>query len=456
MTFKQIKSRRDFLKFGCRTISTLGAASAFGQAGLVSANAQSGTDYKALVCIFLFGGNDGNNLLVPTDTPTYNLYKGVRQNLALQQASLVGLAGSNFGLHPSMAPLGPLFTSTSGSTTIKRLALVANVGTLVQPLTRTTYQTPPVRTSVPVNLFSHSDQQTEWQNAVPQGGANAGTGWEGRLADKIFANGTPSFPPSIGVGGSALQLVGQNQGTLPAAINLSGFSLLAPTTDPGTAALQNMLSLNSGVTLVQAAQTSLTNAINVAKAVDAAVNGGTPVGTFPNSDIGSQLSQVAQIIQVQAKLGANRQIFFCSQGGFDTHSDQLPQQATLLGDLAAALVAFDQAMGTLGQTNNVTTFTESEFSRTFQPNGNAGTDHAWGSHHLVMGGAVKGGQVYGTYPQLALNTGDDSGDRGNWVPTTSTDQYGAALANWFGLQSGDVPYVFPNLGNFPAGPLNFI
>ncbi|HEY3841093.1 MAG TPA: DUF1501 domain-containing protein [Bryobacteraceae bacterium] len=451
MTFKQLKSRRDFLRLGCRTISTLGAAAAFGQAGLVSAKAQTTNGYKALVCIFFFGGNDGNNLLIPADDSvsnhTYTMYKNVRQNLAIAQASLAPLSGSSFAVHPSLAPIAPLFAN-------KQLALVANVGTLVQPLTRATYLAPPSQTLVPVNLFSHSDQQSEWQNSVPQGGVS--TGWEGRLADRIFASATPTFPPSIGVGGSALQLVGQNQATQPAAINLSGFSLLAPAADPGTTALQNMLNLASGVTLIQGAQNSMNNAISVAKAVDAAVNSSTPVGTFPNSDIGSQLQQVAQIIQVQAKLGATRQIFFCSQGGFDTHSDQLPQQSQLMGNLAAALVAFNNAMNTLGQTNNVTVFTESEFSRTFQPNGNAGTDHAWGSHHIVMGGAVQGGQVYGTYPTLALSGPDDSGDRGNWVPTTATDQYGAALANWFGMQAADASYVFPNLAKFSNGPLKFI
>jgi uncharacterized protein (DUF1501 family) len=452
MNFKQLKSRRDFLALGCRTISTLGAAAAFGQAGLVSARAQTASDYKALVCIFLYGGNDGNNLLIPSDTPTYTLYRNIRQNLAIAQGSLAPLAGSSFGLHPSLAPLSQLYTDTATGK-IKRVALVANVGPLVQPVTRASNGN--LNGSLPVNLFSHSDQTSGWQNAVPQGGVN--TGWEGRLADKIFAGGTPSFPPSIGVGGSALQLVGQNQGTLPAAITLNGFNLLAPATDPGAGALQNMLNLNTGVALIQAAQTSLNDAIGVAKAVDAAVNNSNPLATtFPNTDIGGQLAQVAKIIQVRASLGATRQIFFCSQGGFDTHSDQLPQQAQLLGNLSAALVAFDQALGQLGETNNVATFTESEFSRTFQPNGNAGTDHAWGSNHIVMGGAVKGGQIYGTYPTLALNTGDDSGDRGNWIPTTSTDQYGAALSNWFGLQAADVSYVFPNLSKFPAGPLTFI
>jgi uncharacterized protein (DUF1501 family) len=450
MNFKQLKSRRDFLALGCRTISTLGAAAAFGQAGMVSANAQTGGGYKALVCIFLFGGNDANNLLVPTDTPTYTMYRNVRQNLALAQTSLVSLPGTNFGLHPSLAPIAALFNNAATNT--KRLALVANVGTLVQPVARGANGN--LIGSVPQNLFSHSDQTSEWQNAMPQGGAT--TGWEGRLVDKIFAGGTPSFPPAIGVGGSALQLVGQNQGTLPAAITLNGFSLLAPATDPGTAALQNMLNLNSGVSLVQAAQKSLNDAIGVAKAVDNAVHNSNALATtFPNSDIGTQLGQVAKIIQVRASLGATRQIFFCSQGGYDTHADQLGQHGQLLGNLAAAMAAFDQAMGQLGESNNVTTFTESEFSRTFQPNGNAGTDHAWGGHHIVMGGAVNGGQIYGKYPTLALNTGEDSGDRGNWIPSTSTDQYGAALANWFGLQPADAAYVFPNLKNF-AGPLTFI
>ena len=452
MTFKQLKSRRDFLKFGCRTISTLGAAAAFGQAGLVSANAQTFNDYKALVCIFLFGGNDSNNLLIPSDTPTYTLYKNVRQNLAIAQGALVPLQGSSFGLHPSFAPLAPLYTGPGGA--VNRLALVANVGTLVQPLSRGTYLAPPPQTRVPLNLFSHSDQTSEWQNAMPQGGATSG--WEGRLADKIFANGTPAFPPAIGVGGSALQIVGQTTGSQPAAITLNGFSLLAPSTDPGTSALQNMLNLSSGVGLVQAAQKSLNDAIGVAKAVDAAVNGASALTTtFPNSDIGTQLAQVAKIIQVRASLGATRQIFFCSQGGYDTHSDQLPQQAQLFGNLAAAMQAFDSAMTQLGTSNNVTTFTESEFSRTFQPNGNAGTDHAWGGHHLVMGGAVKGGRIYGKFPSLELNKTDDSGDRGNWIPTVSTDQYGAALANWFGLQAQDSAYVFPNLANF-GGPLTFL
>ena len=444
MTLQQLRSRRDFLRLGCRTLSTIGAAAAFGQAGLITARAQSSGNYKAMVCIFLFGGNDANNLLVPNDASSYANYQKIRQNLALSQSSLLPIhdpnTNANYGLHPSFAPLAPLYAS-------KRLALLANVGTLVQPVPRGSNGLPLLNSvTLPVNLYSHSDQQTEWQNGVPQGGAT--TGWSGRLADKVSGLSGALVLPTIGISGNTLQLIGE--ATHPSNVSTNNFSLVAPATDPGSTALQNMLSLSSGVTLIQAAQNSLKDAIAVAQAVDAAVAGSASLGvTFPNTDIGNQLAQVAKLIQVRASLGATSQIFFCSQGGYDTHSDQLAQQVQLYSNLAAAMAAFDQAMGLLTVQNNVTTFTESDFGRTFQPNGNAGTDHGWGSHALVMGGAVNGGNLYGKFPTLALTGPDDSGNRGTWVPTTSIDEYGGALAKWFGLSAqADLDYVFPNLHQF--------
>lgn len=446
MTQPHPRSRRDFLRAGYRTLSTIGAAAAFGRAGLMTARAQSSSssDYKALVCIFLFGGNDANNLLVPNDAATYANYQKIRQNLALPQASLVSIhdaaTNANYGLHPSFAPIAPLYNTS------KRLAIMVNAGTLLQPVPRGSNGLPQLNSvALPVNLYSHSDQQTEWQNATPQGGATSG--WSGRLADRVAGGSSGVVPPAITVAGNTLQLIGQN--TQASSVSTTNFGLVAPSTDPGSTALQSLLGLSSGVTLVQAAQNSLSGGINVAAAVNAALSGSASLGvTFPTSDIGTQLGQVAKLIQVRGSLGASRQIFFCSQGGYDTHSNQLAQQLTLYGNLATALADFDQAMGLLGVQNNVTTFTESDFGRTFQPNGNAGTDHGWGNHALVMGGAVNGGALYGAFPQQALGGPDDSGTRGTWVPGTSEDQYMGALAKWFGLAQGDMDYVFPNLKTF--------
>ena len=336
---------------------------------------------------------------------------------------------------------------------------MANVGTLIKPVPLDAAGKRPNLGAVPLpmNLFSHSDQTGEWQNAVPQGGSS--TGWAGRLADRIYVpgcsptssgGGYAGFPPSIGISGNALQLIGHC--TQPTTVSTTNFGLIGmdhtPVSDARMAGLQNMLSLRSGVTLIQAAQSSMQSAIDVAKVIDQASNQ-PPIPGFPNTGLGNQLSQVASIIRMQGTLGTNRQIFFCSQGGYDTHSDEIRTQAQLLTELAQAMAAFDAALGTLNMLPNVTTFTESEFNRTFQPNGNAGTDHAWGTHTMVMGGAVKGGQVFGKYPQLVLVGPDDSGDRGNWVPSTSIDQYGGAMAKWFGLQgNADLDYVFPNLANF--------
>jgi uncharacterized protein (DUF1501 family) len=444
MKLEYIRSRRDFLKTGCRALSTAGAAAALGRAGLMTARAQTTSDYKALVCIFLFGGNDANNLLIPNDSAAYTNYQTIRSNLAIPQASLVGIhdaaTNANYGLHPSFAPIAPLYTTS------KRLAIMMNVGTLLQQVPRGSNGLPELgAVPLPLNLYSHSDQQIAWQDSTPQGGGT--TGWAGRLSDKVAATSSGAVPPAITLAGNALQLVGES--TQPTAVTTTNFGLVAPATDPGTTALQSLLGLSSGVTLVQAAQSSLKGAISVAQAVTAALAGSASLGvTFPNSDIGTQLGQVAKLIQVRSSLGASRQIYFCSQNGYDTHSNQLAQQVTLYGNLAAALSAFDQAMSALNVQNSVTTFTESDFGRTLQPNGNAGTDHGWGSHGLVMGGAVNGGALYGTYPELALGGPDDSGGRGTWVPSTSQDQYAGAFAKWFGLAQADMDYVFPNLNQF--------
>ncbi|MDX2182198.1 MAG: DUF1501 domain-containing protein [Bryobacteraceae bacterium] len=443
------QSRREFLLKTGRVVSTVGAAAALAPFGAVNAFAQA-SDYKAMVCIFQFGGNDANNMVVPMGA-RYAEYAAGRPSIAIPQASLLSTptaGGEAFGLHPSLAPIHAHYAA-------KRLAIVANVGMLVRPTTKAEYKANSV--PVPMNLFSHSDQQMQWQNASPN--APSSTGWGGRVADRLQGLNAPSsFPPSVAINGNALQLIGLE--TKPTTV-ADGFGISgndgSAAANARQASLQEMLQFDSGVVLFQAANTVLNDGIAVVKLIqDAASSAGPLTTAFPGSSLGQQLAQVAKIVQIRAALGMKRQIFFVTQGGYDTHDGQLPTHANLLADLAASMQAFYNATVEMGVTDQVVTFTESEFNRTFNPNGNVGTDHAWGGHCLALGGPVKGGDMYGQFPTLALTGPDDSGTRGNWIPTTSLDQYGATFAQWFGVHPIDLPLVFPNIVNFPVKTLPFM
>ncbi|WP_263382187.1 DUF1501 domain-containing protein [Granulicella arctica] len=424
--------------------------------GMLNAMAQgASTDYKALVCIFLYGGNDANNMLVPFDATGYANYAKIRGPLALPQTgtgSLLQLGAlPNFALNPNLPDIATLFNN-------RNAALVANVGTLVEPTTRAQFLAGQM---LPSNLFSHPDQQLEWQNAAPTGGT--ATGWAGRIADTLNASYNPnaSIPMITSVAGDTLFCNGSS--STPVSVspgNISGASCSEGTTECGAqlATAQALLTFDSGLTLVQADDSITTNAYQYAKTLTAATQSVSALKTvFPaNNGLATQLKQIAQIIQVRAALGVNRQIFFAGIGNFDTHSDQLTLQNALLAQISPALAAFYQATQELSVANNVTSFTMSDFSRTFQPNSNTGTDHAWGSHHIVIGGAVKGGQMYGTFPQLVLNGPDDSGTNGRWVPTTGSMQYAATLAQWFGVTAAQLPNIFPNIGSFSQETLGFI
>ena len=441
MTSKMF-SRRQLIRGGFKMATTLGAAATFGHLGKMSAFAQSaGSDYKALVCVFLFGGNDSNNMVIPVSGQAAAGYTTLRANLAVKNPLALGSTG--FGLHPNMPALASLYSKGN-------VALNFNVGTLVAPLSRTQYQSGSAK---PANLFSHADQQQEWQTAAPL--ENLTTGWGGRVADLFPPATAQSCPTAISVNGNSTLLVGQT--SQPASIGGDGFGLLG---ENGTAAstardaaLQQIFKLDSGVTLVQASGGILQGAIEMAALVKNAVSTTALPVTFPQTSLAQQLAQVAQLIRARTQLGATRQIFFTSLGGFDTHTDQLNSQTALYQQLNDAISAFSTAMedSSIAAANDVTLFTESEFSRTFQPNTNGGTDHAWGSHHMVVGGAVKGG-LYGQFPNLALGGDSDAESRGNWIPTTSLDQYGATLAQWFGVSN--VQSVFPNLSNFSQSTHN--
>lgn len=451
-----MNSRRDFLKVGCCALGRIAVGSQLARLGQINALAQStGADYKAMVCVFLFGGNDANNMVIPitTQKAQYAQYSTIRQTLAIPQAQLLAIptpGGETYGLHPALTGLQPLWTQ-------KRLAVVANVGTLVKPTTRAQYLAG--LNPVPSNLFSHSDQTSEWQTAMPLGGT---TGWGGRIADKFFiygANQPSSFPLGTSVNGGALLLNGVN--TQPATvqpgqagIGLEGSNPNDPVAVARDKSLQELLTMDTGFALVQAASANTQEGIRVASLINQVTQSNPLTTQFPNTGLGNQLAQVARLIQVRDQLGMRRQIFFAGLGGFDTHSNQLPDQQNLFVELGGAMAAFEAAMVELGIADKVTLFTESEFCRTFQPSAGAGSDHAWGSHHMVLGAAVKGGNLYGTFPTLALTGPDDSGGRGNWIPTTAIDQYGVTLATWFGVQQSDLLSVFPNLANFDPAKWN--
>jgi len=442
-------NRRSFIRYA--SLAAAGNAMGLRPFGALNALAQSSPGYKALVCVFLFGGNDANNTLIPFDVSGYGKYSSLRGDLALAQNTLLPLTPTpNFALNPNLPDIQTLFNN-------KNAAFVANVGTLVQPLTRTEYL---AGQTAPTNLFSHPDQQLEWQNAAQS--AFTPTGWAGRIADSLAGsyNTNATIPMITSVAGDTLFCNGNSTAPVsisPGNVGSASCSEGSECTARQTSA-QALLTLDSGISLIQADDSITTNAYAYAKTLADAVQSITPLQTvFPTGNsLAAQLKQIAQIIQVRSALGVQRQIFFASLGNFDTHADQLQLQSALLAQLSPALGAFYDATVELNVASEVTTFTMSDFSRTFQPNSNNGSDHAWGSHHIVIGGAVNGGQIYGTYPTLALAGPDDSGSNGRWVPSTASAQYAATLAQWFGVPTASLSSVLPTIGNFSSNNLGFV
>jgi uncharacterized protein (DUF1501 family) len=448
-------SRRQVLKVAGRTLLGAGAAGTLGRLSMMNAYAQ-GSSYKALVCVFMFGGNDGNNTIVPITTTknNYSDYNNVRRAVALTLPSLLPFsAGTDtYGFHPAMTGIQGLYNQG-------KVAVLANVGILSQPLTKANYLAK--NGSIPSNLFSHADQQGQWQTDDPSGFGT--TGWAGRVADLVGpAYNVPPvgasipFPAAISLAGSNMLEVGAK--SAPVSVNAGSVATLSNWAASGnarTAAFLNLLSFDNGLKLVQSTNGIMESGIADSYLLNNAISASNYNPTFSNTSLAGQLKMVARIINARAALGASRQIFFVSLGGFDNHQTLLNLQNTNLSQVSDAVDSFYTAMQGLSLENNVTVFTESDFSRTNQPNTSNGSDHAWGNNHLIVGGAVQGG-FYGTYPTLALNGPDDVSGRGVYLPTTSLDQYGATLARWFGVADTDFPTVFPNLGKFPTANLGFL
>ena len=502
------ESRRKFLRTSACGLTGAAMVAGLDQLNLVNAmvqqQADAATDYKALVCIFLFGGSDCNNMVIPYDD--YNAaggYGAVRtvSGLAIPQSALTNTritpsntSGVAYALHPNLSPEANNAGVAKGLLDVwsaGKLAVLCNVGPLVQPVTRTQYL---AGIGHPYQLFSHSDQVTQQQTSVSN--STGQTGWGGRVADVTGGlNGATVLPMNISVAGTTLFATGVTSRQLAIGTgSLSGLLNLAwggpASANPFTAgsSYRQLLGMDLGSFLVKAAS----DTTNQALTADAVLNQPdppipTPPNTtaFPATSLGSQLKQVAKLIKIKDTLGMKRQIFFCSIGGLDTHTNQTGSAPTnpagggansgaqggIMTQLSQAMRAFYDEMVAQGRSNDVTTFTLSDFGRTLAPSGTGaqvvGSDHAWGSHSFIMGGAVAGGMFYGQlrpdgtglpygYPTLALGGPDDTDNRGRWIPTTSVEQYAATFASWYGLAPADVPTVFPNLSKFAPQNLGFL
>lgn len=457
------RSRRHFLRNAATSsLACMAGASVMSQFGMMNSalaadslsTVAAAGDYRAMVCLYLYGGNDSFNMLVPTDPARYAVYQKARSIVALDSATLSAikvrnaLAGQTYGVHPSCAEMAQLFNQGNAS-------FAVNIGTAVQPINKTQYNIG--NYPRPPQLFSHQDQSAQWQNGQPA--ENIRYGWGGLAADRLHVmNGGQTIPMSI-------SLSGQNSYQTGALVqpytigsggptSLSGYSAANSVGAAKLSAMEDLLAMSHPDPLSRTYASQMQDALGYYNTMASALQGSTPLSTvFPATGLGAALNMIAKVISTRNVLNVKRQIFYVNLGSFDTHDAQLETQAPLLATMSQALLAFYKATVELGVASNVTTFTMSEFSRTINPNSD-GTDHAWAGNHFVMGGAVKGGNLFGTpaasggiFPDLTLN-GPDCLARGQMMPATSCDQYSASLASWMGVQNSDIATIFPYVNNF--------
>ena len=469
------QSRREFLiRTTCAGLSAAAAQASLRKLGLMNlyARPSAPTDYRAMVCIFMDGGNDSNNMVIPSDTFWDNQYAVARpanSGIQIAKGSLAALnappslGGRTFGLHPNLAEVAGLFNQN-------KLAVVTNVGPLVVPVNQSDIDSKPT----PYSLFSHSDQIDCWQSG--RSDQRIATGWGGRSADAtINCNGGSGFPTVTTISGASTFCVGAGQrplaidtGALDQVLVLNGF-YGSPQDVARKTSMDYARTIDRTATLIAAASDTTQQAVDISAALSIDP---TLTTVFPQTDLGSQLQQVAKVMKLNltsAELSLNRQIFYVETGGYDTHQDQATDQADRFVELSQAMAAFYAATQELGISDRVVTFTLSDFGRTLAPSGDqgsVGSDHGWGSHHFVMGDAVAGGDFYGMpnsltghlFPDLVVGGLDDvsSDDRGRWIPTTSVEQYAGTLARWFGVSALDLPVVLPLISNFTPNTLGFL
>ena len=447
------QSRRAFMRRAAQLgVAGVAAPWAINLATMGEAAAFSATDYKALVCVFLYGANDHNNTVLPYDNTNYSYYNTIRTGLQTPQSSILQLApstalagGMQLGLAPQMMHLQTLFNSG-------KAAVQLNVGPLIQPTTLAQYSAKSV--PLPSKLFSHNDQQSTWMASAAEG---ATRGWGGRLGDLAMSNNAQSTFSCISVTGNAVFLAGQTavpyQITSNGPVSINPLNSLFGSSAAG-AALRSLITEPRAQVLENEYNTITRRSISAQTQVSAAFTGASPFTFNTANPLAMQLQAVARLIAANATLGAKRQVFMVSMGGFDLHDFLPTQHPALLANISEALGQFYDATVSLGLADKVTAFTASDFGRTLASNGD-GSDHGWGSHHFVTGGAVAGKQFYGTAPAISLTTPDQVG-QGRLLPSTAVDQYAATLASWFGVSATDMPMVVPNIGNYSVKNMGFV
>lgn len=443
-------NRRRFLKLSAGSAATVGLMN---MPLTALANGNSLPDYKAIVNIFFLGGNDGFNMIVPTSNFEYDEYAASRQNLAIPRADLLEVSptgGGAYGFHPALLEMQNLFNDG-------QMAVLANVGNLIQPVTKTQLANP--NTPRPDQLFSHNDQQDQWRYGDP---VSKSSGWGGRLSDYLIGDNADPLLTSIAIGGRTNWLASEQN--LDLAINDNGFdrySYVRPDqnwTQNRRAAFRSVLDQSYSDPFLNEFASAQKRTMDLVERVGGFTRDLEDFTTvLPDNEnyLAKSLQMVAKMIAVRNQLGMQRQVFYVAMGGFDTHDDQLQHQPALLQQISQAMKYFYDLTIELGVENSVTSFTSSEFGRTLTSNGD-GTDHAWGNHQFVMGGAVNGGDIYGTMPSLEIDGPDDYNDDGRIIPTTSVEQFAKPILDWFGMTESQIATVIPNLSAFNGDAIDFM